>query len=155
LGSLRCQLDENIHITQQRLGGTTPLLGVKVITMGTKETTSTSTSTGEEVNKGSDLAEILRKDGRTILDHSGPEYLKPEQLLEVLISPGYKGKTAAEGAANLLHTFGDIKDVFTASIPQLKDFHAFHDITSFPPHKMIMGFPGSAKEKFYYRHPGP
>ncbi|KYK37913.1 MAG: hypothetical protein AYK18_18065 [Theionarchaea archaeon DG-70] len=69
--------------------------------MGTKETTSTSTSTGEEVNKGSDLAEILRKDGRTILDHSGPEYLKPEQLLEVLISPGYKGKTAAEGAANL------------------------------------------------------
>jgi len=53
------------------------------------------------------------------LDHYGPEYLKPEQLLEVLVSPGYSGKTAAEVAANLLQTFGDLKDVVTASISQL------------------------------------
>ncbi|MBU7011350.1 MAG: DNA repair protein RadC [Theionarchaea archaeon] len=56
---------------------------------------------------------------RTTLDHYGPEYLKPEQLLEVLISPGYRGKTPAEIAANLLQTFGDLKDVVTASIHQL------------------------------------
>ncbi len=86
--------------------------------MGTKETTSTSTGTGDEVNKDSDLIEIL-KDGRAVLDHYGPEYLKPEQLLDVLISPGYSGKTAAEVAANLLKAFGDLKDVVTASIPQL------------------------------------
>jgi len=85
--------------------------------MTRKETTSTSTGTGDEVNKDSDLVEIL--DGRTILDHYGPEYLKPEQLLEVLVSPSYSGKTPAEVAANLLHTFGDLKDVVTASIPQL------------------------------------
>jgi len=82
------------------------------------ETTSTGTETGDEVNKDSDLIEIL-KDGRTVLDHYGPEYLKPEQLLEVLISPGYKGRTATEVAANLLQAFGDLKDVVTASIPQL------------------------------------
>ena len=74
------------------------------------ETTSTSSGTGDEVNKDSDLIEIL-EDERTVLDHYGPEYLKPEQLLEVLISPGYSGKTPAEVAANLLQTFGDLKDV--------------------------------------------
>ena len=86
--------------------------------MTRKETTSTSTDTGNGVNKDSDLVEIL-KDGRTVLDHYGPEYLKPEQLLEVLVSPGYKEKTPAEVAANLLQTFGDLKEVVTASIPQL------------------------------------
>ena len=86
--------------------------------MTDKETTSTSTGTGDEVNKGSDLVEILN-DGRTTLDHYGPEYLKPEQLLEVLISPRYSGKTAGDIAADLLKEFGDLKDVVTASIPQL------------------------------------
>jgi len=83
------------------------------------ETTSTSTETGDEVNEVSDLVEICKKNGRTVLDHYGPEYLKPEQLLEVLVSPGYSGKTAAEVAANLLQTFGDLKDAVTAPIPQL------------------------------------
>jgi len=86
--------------------------------MTDKETTSTSTGTGDEVNKGSDLVEIL-EDGQTILDHYGPEHLKPEQLLEILISPGYGGKTSVEVAADLLQTFGDLKEVVTASIPQL------------------------------------
>ncbi|KYK36547.1 MAG: DNA repair protein RadC [Theionarchaea archaeon] len=86
--------------------------------MTDKETTSTSTGAGDEVNKGSDLVEILN-DGRTTLDHYGPEYLKPEQLLEVLISPRYSGKTAGDIAADLLKEFGDLKDVVTASIPQL------------------------------------
>ena len=89
-----------------------------MIQMTDKETTSTSTGAGDEVNKGSDLVEILN-DGRTTLDHYGPEYLKPEQLLEVLISPRYSGKTAGDIAADLLKEFGDLKDVVTASIPQL------------------------------------
>jgi len=57
------------------------------------ETTSTNSQTGDEVNKDSDLKEISRGDGRTVMNHYGAEYLKPEQLLEVLISPGYTGKT--------------------------------------------------------------
>jgi len=91
-----------------------------VITMGKKETTSTNTETGDEVNKGSDLVEICKKDGRTALCHHGAEDLKPQELLEVLISVGCKRGTAAEVTKNLWEAFdGHLLDVFTASIHQL------------------------------------
>ena len=91
-----------------------------MIAMSTKETTSTNTETGNEVNKGSDPVEVCRKDGRTALYHYGAEDLKPQELLEVLISVGCKEGTAAEVAKNLWEAFdGHLLDVFTASIHQL------------------------------------
>ena len=67
-----------------------------------KETTSTKTEIGDEEYKGSDLLEICKKDGRTTLIHHGAEHLKPQELLEVLISPGCKKGTAVEVAKSLL-----------------------------------------------------
>jgi len=77
-----------------------------------KETTSTNPPIGDEEYKGSDLLEICRKDGRTALIYYGAHYLKPQELLEVLISPGCKKGTAAEVARNLLQAFdGDLIDL--------------------------------------------
>ncbi len=85
-----------------------------------KETTSTNTDIGNEEYKGSDLLEICRKDGQTALIHYRIEHSKPQELLEILISPRYKKSAAAEVAANLLKAFdGDLIDLFSASIHQL------------------------------------
>jgi len=91
-----------------------------VITMNDKETTSTNTPIGDEEYKVTDLLEICKKDGRTVLIHYGAEHLNSQELLEVLIYPGCKKGTAAEVAANLLKAFdGNLIDLFSASIHQL------------------------------------
>jgi DNA repair protein RadC len=90
-----------------------------VIYMDTKETTSTNTANGDEVNKGSDLSEIPKDDIRTVLIESGTGQLTLQELLEVLFLSGCKG-TAAETASDLLNAFDqNIIDVFTASLHQL------------------------------------
>jgi DNA repair protein RadC len=84
-----------------------------------KETTSTNTGNGDEDYKGSDLGEI-KKDRRETLVKQGADHLSDTELLEVLVSPGCKGKKAAEIAVDLLQAFnGSLKDVCTATIHQL------------------------------------
>ena len=91
-----------------------------MITMPDKETTSTNSETGDEEYKGSDPVEICRKDGRTALYHYEAEDLRPQELLEVLISVGCKEGTAADVAKNLWEAFdGNLVHVLTASIHQL------------------------------------
>ena len=91
-----------------------------MIAMCDKETTSTDSETGDEVNKVTDPVETCREDGRTSLYHYGAEDLKPQELLEVLISLGCKEGTAAEVAKNLWEAFdGHLLDILTASIEQL------------------------------------
>jgi len=86
----------------------------------TEETTSTNTEIGDEEYKVTDLLEIYKKDGRTPLIHYRAEHLNSQELLEVLISPGYKKGTAAEVAKNLLKAFdGNLIDLSSASIHQL------------------------------------
>jgi DNA repair protein RadC len=105
-------------LTQQRISCKRPLLGVKVITMANKETTSTNTGNGDEGYKGLDSE--IKKDRREPLAIQGVDNLSDTELLEMLVSPGYNGKKAAEIAADLLHTFDkNLKEVFTATIYQL------------------------------------
>jgi DNA repair protein RadC len=87
--------------------------------MDSKETTSTNTGNGDEGYKGSDLPEI-KKDRREPLVVQGVDNLSDTELLEMLVSPGYNGKKAAEIAVDLLHAFNkSLKEVFTATIYQL------------------------------------
>jgi hypothetical protein len=60
---------------------------VKVIKVS-KETTSTSNTTGGDKYKDTGLEEICRKDAHTMLVKYGHEQLTPQELLEVLISQG-------------------------------------------------------------------
>jgi DNA repair protein RadC len=84
-----------------------------------KETTSTNSDIGDEVNKDSDLEEINQIDPRTALAEYGSESLSLEELLAVLLSLGCRHK-ALEIASNLLKTFdNNLIDLFCASIPQL------------------------------------
>jgi DNA repair protein RadC len=91
---------------------------VKVIVMS-EETTSTSGTTGDEGYKGDDLRKI-KKDKRETLAIQGADHLSDQELLEVLVSPGCKGKKAADIAVDLLQAFnGSLRDVCTATIYQL------------------------------------
>jgi DNA repair protein RadC len=95
-----------------------PLLGVKVIAMVNKETTSTNTGNGDEGYKGLDSEN--KKNRREPLVVQGVDNLSDAELLELLVSPGSNGKKAAEIAADLLQAFDkSLKEVFTAAIYQL------------------------------------
>ena len=97
---------------------TIPLLGVKVITMDTKETTSTNPKNGDEEYKCTGLSKTVRPD---VPIPPGPEVknLSTTDLLAVLISSGCK-TTAYETAGNLLKTFdGNLIELFTATTHEL------------------------------------
>jgi DNA repair protein RadC len=83
-----------------------------------KETTSTNTGNGDEGYKGLDSE--IKKDRREPLVVQGVDNLSDTELLEMLVSPGYNGKKAAEIAVDLFHAFNEsLKEVFTATIYQL------------------------------------
>jgi DNA repair protein RadC len=91
-----------------------PLLGVKVIYVNEK-TTSTNTGIGDEEYKGSDLSEIKKVDTRASVKRA--EDLTNQELLAVIMS-GEKG--ASDAAANVLDTFdGNLIHTFCASTEQL------------------------------------
>ena len=86
--------------------------------MVSKETTSTNSKIGDEVNKGSDLSEIEKKDRRES-SVKEIENLKNQELLAVVIA-GYDKGEASDIAANVLNTFdSNLIHVFCASIEQL------------------------------------
>jgi DNA repair protein RadC len=83
-----------------------------------KETTSTNTGNGDEGYKGLDSK--TKKNRREPLAVQAADHLSDAELLEVLVSPGCKGKKAADIAADLLQTFNkSLKDICTATIHQL------------------------------------
>jgi len=91
-----------------------------VIAMTSKETTSTNTKIGDEVNKDTGLCKTNKIDEQMGLARQGAESLPAHELLAVLISPGYSREKAAEIAVDLLKTFnGNLVDLFSASIEQL------------------------------------
>jgi len=88
--------------------------------MTRKETTSTNTKIGDEVNKDTGLCKTEKIDEQMALARQGVERLPAHELLAVLISPGYSKEKASEVAVNLLKTFdGNLVDLFSASIEQL------------------------------------
>jgi DNA repair protein RadC len=88
---------------------------MKVIQICRKETTSTTSKNGEEVNKYTDHSKTSKK------DTNEPSNEQPlEKLLVTLISPHLSREKATKIAQNLLEKFdNNLIDLFTATISEL------------------------------------